>query len=125
MEGVRQAGQVAAAQLKLLLGEHDDGASLGRLVRERGELRRVRQVAIRNAGRRMEGRGLAIAERDRAGLVEQQHVDVARGLHGAAGGRDHVGAHHAIHAGDADGGEQSADRGRDETDEQCDEHDQC
>ena len=47
---------------------------------------------------RMERRGLPVAERDRAGLVEQQHVAVAGGLDRAARRRDDVGAHHPAHA---------------------------
>ena len=47
--------------------------------------------------------GLAVAERDRAGLVEQQHVDVARRLDRAARQGEHVAAHQPVHAGDADG----------------------
>jgi hypothetical protein len=57
-------------------------------------------------------RRLAVAERDGAGLVEQQRVDVARGLHRAAGHRQHVEAHQPVHAGDADRRKQRADRGR-------------
>ena len=60
-----------------------------------------------DARRRHERERLAIAERDRAGLVEQQHVDVAGRFDRAAGRRDDVGAHHAIHAGDADGRQQA------------------
>ena len=56
--------------------------------------------------RRNEGRRLAVAERDGAGLVEQQHVDVAGRLDRAAGGGDDVRLHHAAHAGDADGRQQ-------------------
>ena len=59
-------------------------------------------LGVADAGRRQEGTRLAVAERDRAGLVEQQHVDVAGRLDRAAGGGDHVGLHHAAHAGDAD-----------------------
>ena len=58
--------------------------------------------------------GLAVAERDRARLVEQQHVDVARGLDRAARQGEHVAAHQAVHAGDADAREQRADRRRDQ-----------
>ena len=61
---------------------------------------------------------LAIAERDRAGLVEQQHIDIARSFDRAAGHREHIAAHQAIHAGDADGGQQRADGGRDQRHEQ-------
>ena len=66
--------------------------------------------------------GLAVAERDRAGLVEQQHVDVAGRLDGAARHREHVALHEPVHAGDADRREQRADRGRDQRDEQRDQH---
>jgi hypothetical protein len=70
----------------------------------------------------MERYRLAIAERDRAGLVEQQRVDVARGFDRAAGHREHVALDHAVHAGDADRREQAADRRRDQADEQRDQH---
>ena len=66
---------------------------------------------------------LPVAERDRAGLVEQQRRHVAGRLDGAAGHRQHVALHEPVHAGDADGGEQRADRGRDQADQQRDEHD--
>ena len=64
---------------------------------------------------------LAVAERDRAGLVEQQDVDVAGRLDRAAGEREHVAAHEPVHARDADRRQQRADRRRDERDEQRDE----
>ena len=86
----------------VLLGQHDDRAPLGRLVGERGELRDLGQLGLRHAGHRDELGGQAVADRDRAGLVEQQHVDVAGGLDRAAGQREHVAAHEAVHAGDAD-----------------------
>ena len=70
----------------------------------------------------MNSRGLAVAERDGAGLVEQQHVDVAGGLHRAARHGDHVRLDHAVHAGDADGRQQRADGGRDQADEQRHQH---
>ena len=57
------------------------------------------------------------------GLVEQQRVDVARRLDRAARHRQHVALHEPVHAGDADGREQRADRRRDQADEQGDEHD--
>ena len=113
---------VALAQAELLLRQHHDAAAFRRLVRERGELGGVGEVALGDAGRRDEGRRLAVAERDRAGLVEQQHVHVAGGLDRAAGRRDHVRLDHAVHAGDADRGEQAADRRRDQADEERDEH---
>ena len=71
-------------QGEAFLGEHDDRASLRRLVGERGELRPFGEIARKHVRRREELGGLAVAERDRPGLVEKQHVDVARGLDGAA-----------------------------------------
>ena len=56
----------------------------------------------------------AVAERDGAGLVEEQRVHVARRLHRAAAHGEHVLAQEPVHAGDADGGEQAADGGGDE-----------
>ena len=119
---VRETREVAAAQLESLLGEHHDRPALRRLVGERRELGDVREVLLRDARGRVERRGLPVAERDGAGLVEQQHVDVAGRLDRAAGGGDDVGPHHAVHARDADGGQQAADRGRDQADEQRHQH---
>ena len=61
---------------------------------------------------------LPVAQRDGAGLVEQQGVDVARRLHGLAAHGQHVVLHHAVHAGDADGRKQAADGRRDQADQQ-------
>ena len=66
---------------------------------------------------------LAVAERDGAGLVEQQRVDVAGRLDRAAGHGQHVEAHQPVHAGDADRRQQRADRGRDQRHEQRDQDD--
>ena len=63
---------------------------------------------------------LAVAERDRAGLVEQQRVDVAGHLDGLPALGDQVCPQCPVHAGDADGGEQRADRRRNQADEQRD-----
>ena len=51
-------------------------------------------------------------------LSRSKRVDVAGGLHGFAAHGQHVVLHHAVHAGDADGGKQSADGGRDQADQQ-------
>ena len=122
-EGRLHLGEVAAANAVLLLGEHDDRAALWRLVGERGELGGVGQLLLGDAAERPEFGGLPVAERDGAGLVEEQRVDVARRLDGAAGHGEHVEADQAVHAGDADRREQRADGGRDEGDEQRHQHD--
>ena len=77
-------------------------------------------MLVGDAGRGNELGGLAVAEGDGAGLVEQQRVDVACGFDGAAGHGEDVVLHQAVHAGDADGGEQAADGGGDEADQQRD-----
>jgi len=63
-------------------------------------------------------RRLAIAERDRAGLVEQEDVDVAGRLHRAARHGDHVLLDHPVHPGDAMAERQRPDRRRDQAHEQ-------
>ena len=94
----------------------------GRFVGQRGELRRIRQFLFGDAAHRAKGRRLAVAERDGAGLVEQQRIDVAGGFDRAAGHRQHVEAHQPVHAGDADRRQQRADRGRDQRHEQRHQH---
>ena len=71
-----------------------------------------------HAGRREELGGHAVAERDGAGLVEEQRVHVARGLHRATAHGEDVLAEQPVHPGDADGREQPADGGGDEADQQ-------
>ena len=114
---------VAAANAVFLLGEHDDGAPFRRLVGERGELRGVGKLLLAHARDRLELGRLPVAERDGAGLVEEQRVDVAGGLDRAARHGEHVEAHQPVHAGNADGRQQRADGGRDERHEQRHDHD--
>ena len=114
--------QLAAAQAVLLLREHDDRSAFGRFVRQRRQLRRVGQRRLADAGQRNELGRLAVAERDRAGLVEQQRVDVAGGFDRAARHRQHVVLHQPVHAGDADRRQQAADGRRDQAHQQRDQH---
>ena len=78
------AVQLAAAEAVALLREHDDRAALGRLVGEARELGRIGELLLGDARGRDEVGCLPVAERDRAGLVEQQRRAVARGFDGAA-----------------------------------------
>ncbi len=116
-----ELADAALADLELLLRKDDDAATLGRLVGEGRELRRVGEVVLRDTGRGVKRRRLAVAERDRPRLVEEEHVDVARSLDRAAGRRDDVRLNHAVHTRDADRREEPADRRRNEADEQRDE----
>ena len=113
---------VAPAQVVGLLGQHDDAAPFRRFVGQRGKLGGVRQLLGRNALGRDKCRRLPVAQRDGARLVQQQHVHVAGGFDRPPRDGDHVGLDHAVHAGDADRRQQAADRGRDEADQQRDQH---
>ena len=119
-----QLGEVAAADAVLLLrrARRSSGPPASRRQARRAARRRP-SSCFGHAAQRLELGRLAIAERDRAGLVEQERIDVARRLDRAAGHRQHVEAHQAVHAGDADRRQQRADRGRDQRHEQRDQND--
>ena len=117
--------QFAPAQPIFLLHQHDDGAAFRCFVGERRELRGVGEFGFGDSGAGMKSGGLAIAERDRSGLVEQQDVHVAGSFDRAPRHGDDVALNHAIHAGDADGGEQSADGRGNQADQQGNQHEDC
>ena len=119
------AGQIAPAQVVLLLGQHHDGAALGSFVGERRKLRGIGQPLLAHVRRGHELRRLAVAQGDGAGLVEQQRIHVAGGFHGASAHGQHVVLHQAVHAGDADSREQPADGGGNEADQQRHQHEDC
>ena len=106
-----------------LFGEHDDAAAFRRFIGERGELCGVGQFLCRHPGHGQKGDRLAVAQRDGTGLVEQQHVHIAGRLDGAAAHREDVALEQTVHAGDADGAQQTADGGRNQANQQRDEHD--
>ena len=94
----------------------------GCFVGNRGQLRGVGQIRVVTPGAGIEVGRLAIAERDRSRLIEQQNVHVAGSFDRAARHGDHVALDHAVHAGDADGREQAADRRGDQADQQRNQH---
>ncbi len=121
----REGGVVADAGRATELGqpladELDDRAALGRLVPDRGDQRGVEDLRLGDARRRRDGGGEPVAVGDRAGLVEQDDVDVPGRLDGTTAHGQDVEARDAVHAGDADRGQQAADRRRDEAHEQGD-----
>ena len=75
-------------------------------------------VAGRVIAHRHELGRLAVADRDRAGLVQQQRVDVAGHFDRLAALGDDVGPQGPVHAGDADGRQQGADRRGNQADQQ-------
>jgi hypothetical protein len=100
-----------------VLGQDDDRPSLRRLVGQAGELSGRRQPVLGYPRERQELGGLPVAQRDRAGLVEQQGRAVAGRLDRASRHGENVVLHQAVHTGDADGRQQRADRRRDEAHE--------
>ena len=114
--------ELAAAQPVLFLRQHYDRAPFRRFVGQGSQLSRIGKLLLGNARSRNKFRRAAVAQRDRAGFVEQERVNVARCFHGAAGHRKNVALNHAVHARDTDGGKQSADRRGDQADEQRDQH---
>ena len=99
----------------------DDALSFRRLVGHRGDRRQLAQLGGRVIAQRQKLRRAAVAHRDRARLVQKQRVDVAGHFDRLAALGEHVGPQGPVHAGDADCGQQRADRGRDQAHEKADE----
>jgi hypothetical protein len=110
------------ADAVLLLGQHDDRAALGRLVGERGELRRVGELASVTPGAGMNSVAMRLPSvivpvLSSSSTSTSPAASTARPAH-----REHVALHQPVHAGDADRRQQAADRRRDQADEQRDQH---
>ncbi len=105
------------------LGQDHDRSTLRGLVREARRQRGHREFGLGRAVNGEQLGRLAGAEGDGAGLVQQQCAHVAGGLDRATTHCQHVALHQPIHPGDPDGRQQAADRRRDETHEQRDQHD--
>ena len=97
-------GEIAPPYAVFLLCEDDDRAPFRRFVGKRRELCCIRQFLFAYTSDGLELGCLAVAEGDRAGLVEEKRVYVARGFDGASGHGKHVEADEPVHAGNADRG---------------------
>ena len=73
-------GHIRGSRVQPLPGEHHDAAPLRRLVGLRREPGHLGQMGRVNAGSGRQFGGLAVAQRDGAGLVEQQHVHITGSL---------------------------------------------
>ena len=87
-----------------IAGEGNDGAAFRRFIAETGIGGGFGKITLGDARHGVKPSGHAVAEGDRACLVQQQRIHVAGGFHRAAAGGDHVEADQPIHAGDADRG---------------------
>ena len=118
---MRQFVDFHPADAVFVLGQHDDAAAFRGLVGEARKLRCFRKFLLFDPRCGDEFRRFAVAQRDRAGFVQEQNVHVAGGFDRPSAHRQHILLHHAVDAGDADGGEQAADGGGDQAHEERDE----
>ncbi len=114
----RRSVRRGAARAAELMEQLDDALALGRLVGGRGQGRQAPDLGGREAVEGHELRRLAVADGDRARLVQQQRVHVAGHFHRLAALGDDVGPQGPVHAGDADGRQQGADRRGDQAHQQ-------
>ena len=102
----------------------DDGFAFRRVIPQGGKQRAFGHFFAADARRCDHCRTTTVTKSDGAGLVQQQHVHVPRRFHRATGFGDHVEAHQAVHAGDADGRQQAANGCRNQRHQQCDQEHQ-
>ena len=79
-----------------------------------------RQLALRRPAHGHEQSRAAIAQRDRAGLVQEQRIDVAGDLDGLAALGDQVGGQGPVHPGDPDRRQERTNGRRDQADQERD-----
>ena len=96
------------------------GFSLGGLVVKTGQSCTANQLAAACPLHGEEVGSQTVAKGDGARFVQNHGVHVATGLHGLAGHGDHIEPGDAVHTGDADGGQQAADGGGNQTNHQGD-----
>ena len=112
------AGSASGFSPYFCFGQHHDAAPFRGFVGQRRHQGRLGQLLFAVPAHRDEGHRLPVAVGDGAGLVEQQHVDVAGRLDGPAGEGDDVLLEEPVHPGDADGGQQRGDGRRRQADEE-------
>ena len=117
----RASGGASSGALAFLLEEPHDALALRRLVGRRCEGGEPPHVGGGIPRDRQECRRVPVPDGDRARLVEEHHVDVARHLDRPAALRDDVRLEGPVHARYAYGGEKGADGGGDEADQKGDE----
>ena len=96
------------------------GFALGGLIVKAGQSRTANQIAAARPLHGEEVGSQTVAKGDGAGFVQNHGIHVAAGLHGLAGHGDHIEPGDAVHTGDADGGQQAADGGGNQTNHQGD-----
>ena len=115
--GPRNFGDGPSPQ-SVFFGQDHDAPAFRRLVGKGGQLGGVGQLIHRDPLGRDELHRLPVADGNRAGFVEQQNVDVTRGLNGPAAHGQNVFLHQPVDPGDADGAQQAADGRWQQTDQE-------
>ncbi len=113
---------IAFPDREFLLGKNNNAAAFRRFVSQRRQLRGIGQFFFGGLADRYKSRGLTVAQGNRAGFVQQQHIDIARRFNGPARGGDDVFLHHPADTGNADSGQQTADSRRNQADQQRHQH---
>jgi hypothetical protein len=91
-------GEVVAADVEKLFGEHHDGSAFRGFIGKGGKLGGLREIPRIHSGRGNELAGLPVAEGDGSGFIQQQDVHIARRLHRASRGGEHVLARETVDA---------------------------
>ena len=99
-------------------GQFQSRLAFRRVIVETGQSGAAEQFLTVNPFYRQEVRRQPVPEGDGAGLIQDHGVHIAAGFHRFAGHSDHIEPGDPVHAGDADGGQQAADGGGDQTDHQ-------
>ena len=98
--------------------QFQNGFTLRSFIMKAGQSRTANQIATACTLHGEEISGQAVAEGDGAGLIQNHGVHIAAGFHRLTGHSNHIEAGHAVHTGNADGGEQTADGGGDQANHQ-------
>ena len=101
-----------------LLAQFNDGLSFRGIVFQRAQHGIADQFVLVRAVHGQEVVRHTVAVGDGAGLVQDHGIHVTAHFHGLAGQGNDIEAGHTVHAGDTDGGKQTADGGGDQADGQ-------
>ena len=110
--------QCPAPQSKLFFCKYHNASALRRLVSEGGKLCCIGKLSWVGSVHRNEVTGLSIAQRDCAGFVQHQNINISGCFNGSAAHSKHIGLIETAHSRNTDCGKQRADGGGREADQQ-------
>ena len=89
---------ICRSRIPNLFRQHHNASPFGCFIGQRGKLRGIGQIPFRDARGGQELGGLAVAQRDRACLIQQHHVHVSRRFDRPSAHGQHIVLEQAIHA---------------------------